>query len=86
MSLTYRCAHGSDTWHFRTDCARWPRVDFDEAGQTPATGRCCFECTYWPASRAPRAVVPDITRDSVMQIVRSGGGAARSPDVRGRLV
>jgi len=50
MPLTYRRRRGSDTWHFRTDCEHWPRAEFDEERRTPMTGRCCFECTYWPAA------------------------------------
>jgi hypothetical protein len=52
MPLTYRRMQGSDTWHFRTDCAHWPRAEYDEERRTPMTGRCCFECTYWPATGA----------------------------------
>ncbi len=48
MPLTYRRTRGSETWHFRADCAHWPRSEFDEERRTPTTGRCCVECTYWP--------------------------------------
>ena len=54
MPLTYRRNRGSDTWHFRSDCAHWPQAEFYEERRTPATGRCCFECTYWPAALDPR--------------------------------
>ena len=47
MPVTYRRAHGSNTWHFREDCTRWPAADFDEEAHTPSTGVCCTECTYW---------------------------------------
>jgi len=50
MPLTYRRMRGTETWHFRTDCAHWPRAEYDEERRTPMTGRCCLECTYWPAA------------------------------------
>lgn len=49
MLLNYRRARGSNTWHFRDDCSQWPEHDFEHEMHTPADGRCCVECTYWPA-------------------------------------
>ena len=54
MPVTYRRAHGSDTWHFRDDCCEWPEGDFDQEAGTPSSGVCCLECTYWPASTFSR--------------------------------
>jgi len=53
MPVTYRRTHGSDTWHFREDCAGWPLAGYDEQSQTPCSGVCCIECTYWPSSYTP---------------------------------
>lgn len=55
MPLTYRRARGSDTWHFREDCAHWPDAAFDEEVHTPTSGVCCIECTYWPPSPLPHS-------------------------------
>jgi len=49
MPLTYRRSRGSDTWHFRDDCAAWPQANFEQQRRTPADGVCCIECTYWPS-------------------------------------
>lgn len=54
MPLTYRRARGSDTWHFREDCAQWPSAGFDQEMHTPTSGVCCVECTYWPPSQPSR--------------------------------
>jgi hypothetical protein len=59
MPVTYRRARGSDTWHFREDCAHWPEADFDQQSRAPVSGVCCMECTYWsPASPRERIGAP----------------------------
>lgn len=62
MALTYRRTRGSDTWHFRTDCAQWPHAEYDEERRTPTSGRCCLECTYWPAASTTSSFATAVTR------------------------
>lgn len=55
MPLMYRRVRGSDTWHFREDCAYWPETGFEQEMHTPNSGVCCVECTYWPPSLRSRS-------------------------------
>lgn len=40
----YRRRRGSDTWHFCTNCSRWPTSDYDERHSRPTNGELCNEC------------------------------------------
>lgn len=44
MAKTYRRAHGSDTWHFCTNCSKWPTSNYEESTTKPTTGELCNEC------------------------------------------
>lgn len=66
MPVTYRQAHGSNTWHFREDCAYWPHAEFDQQSHTPGTGVCCVECTYWPPSHRRASVDPTFELQSTV--------------------
>jgi hypothetical protein len=44
----YRKKKTFDSWHFCTNCSRWPTYDYDQkevpAGQRPSGGELCDEC------------------------------------------
>jgi len=41
----YRKAHGSNTWHFCTNCPLWPAASYlIHIGGTPAEGELCTQC------------------------------------------
>lgn len=41
----YRRRKGNyDTWHFCTNCSRWPTSDYDAQSAKPTTGEFCNEC------------------------------------------
>jgi len=42
--MTYRKKRNSDTWHFCTNCSKWPTSDYDEKTMKPTTGELCDEC------------------------------------------
>jgi hypothetical protein len=42
--MTYRKIKGSDTWHFCTNCSRWPTSNYDQEQSKPTTGELCNEC------------------------------------------
>lgn len=44
--MKYRKVKGKDTWHFCTNCSRWPTSNYDEVdSQTrPSSGELCNEC------------------------------------------
>ena len=39
----YRRRKGSDTWHFCTNCAKWPTSNYDTS-RGPTSGELCNEC------------------------------------------
>jgi hypothetical protein len=43
-TMTYRKIKGSDTWHFCTNCSRWPTSNYDQEQSKPTTGELCNEC------------------------------------------
>jgi hypothetical protein len=42
--MAYRKANGTDTWHFCTNCSKWPTKDFEEKKEKPTSGEQCNEC------------------------------------------
>lgn len=50
--MVYRKAKGYDTWHFCTNCSRWPTSNYDEYKSTsrPTNGELCNECRAKEAS------------------------------------
>jgi len=44
MAGSYRKKKGSDTWHFCSNCSRWPTFDYDETTSYNGTGELCNEC------------------------------------------
>lgn len=40
----YRRRKGKDTWHFCSNCANYPKSDYDERTEKPTTGELCNEC------------------------------------------
>jgi len=41
--MKYRKAKGSDTYHWCTNCSRWPTKDYTETTEKPS-GEQCNEC------------------------------------------
>ncbi len=44
MASNYRKKKGSDTWHFCSNCSRWPTSDYDEKVTYDGSGELCNEC------------------------------------------
>ena len=46
MAATYRKRKGIqyDTWHFCSNCSKWPTSDYDERTTKPTDGELCDEC------------------------------------------
>jgi hypothetical protein len=44
MASTYRRRKGYDTWHFCSNCTKWPLSEYDERSTKPTTGELCNEC------------------------------------------
>jgi hypothetical protein len=42
--MKYRRKNGSDTWHFCTNCSKWPTSDYVERDTKPTTGELDNEC------------------------------------------
>lgn len=40
----YRRLRGSDTWHWCTNCSRWPALNYEEQTSRPPNGELCNEC------------------------------------------
>jgi serine protease len=40
----FRRRHGSDAWHFCTNCTNWPKRDYDERTTKPRSGEMCNQC------------------------------------------
>lgn len=40
----FRRQHGSETWHFCSNCSAWPTVDYDERRERPLDTEPCQEC------------------------------------------
>lgn len=40
----YRKQRGSDTWHWCTNCSKWPTGDYEERDTKPTSGELCNEC------------------------------------------
>lgn len=39
-----RKVKGSDTWHYCTNCSKWPTSNYDQSAGKPTTGELCSEC------------------------------------------
>ena len=44
LAVAYRKAKGSDTWHYCTNCSKWPTSNYDQSAGKPTTGELCNEC------------------------------------------
>jgi len=44
VASVYRRRKGSDTWHFCTNCSKWPTGYYEESSTKPTTGELCNEC------------------------------------------
>jgi hypothetical protein len=46
MAATWRKRKGVayDTWHFCTNCSKWPTANYDERTNAPTDGEQCDEC------------------------------------------
>lgn len=42
--MAYRQAVGSDTWHWCSNCSRWPSNPGKTSTTKPTTGELCNEC------------------------------------------
>jgi len=42
--MAYRKKNGSDTWHWCTNCSRWPTSDYETSYSKPTSGELCNEC------------------------------------------
>ena len=42
--LTYRRTNQGNTWHWRSDCSRWPTADYYRSALLPRSGYLCVEC------------------------------------------
>ena len=40
----YRRKKGSDTWHWCTNCSKWPTSDYDASYTKPTSGELDNEC------------------------------------------
>lgn len=44
MAKRYRRRKDSDTWHFCSNCSRWPTYNYEETYTKPTYGELCEEC------------------------------------------
>ncbi len=44
VANTYRRRYYSDTWHFCSNCTRWPTSGYEERYSKPTTGELCNQC------------------------------------------
>lgn len=42
--MVYRRRKDKDTWHFCTNCSKWPTANYDETTSKPTYGELCDEC------------------------------------------
>jgi hypothetical protein len=42
--MAYRKVKGTDTWHFCTNCSKWPTANYEEKKDKPTSGELCNEC------------------------------------------
>jgi hypothetical protein len=47
----YRRQKGQETWHFCSNCSKYPTSDYEEQTLTPSTGDDCRECKAKRAAR-----------------------------------
>jgi hypothetical protein len=40
----YHKKHGSDTWHWCSNCSNYPTSDYSTAPSKPSSGELCNEC------------------------------------------
>ncbi len=48
--MPYRKVKGKDTWHWCTNCSNYPKANFEEQPNKPASGELCNECKAKEAS------------------------------------
>ena len=46
--------YGSDTWHFCTNCSKWPTSGYDSRTTKPSSGELCNECKSKEGSKTCR--------------------------------
>lgn len=44
MAKEYRKIKGSNTWHFCSNCSKWPISSYEEKPEKPKSGELCDEC------------------------------------------
>lgn len=42
--MEYRKRHGTDTWHFCTNCSNWPTSGYESRTTRPTTGELDNQC------------------------------------------
>ena len=40
----YRKKRGTNMWHFCSNCADWPKEEYEEQQRIPLSGQLCNEC------------------------------------------
>lgn len=51
MADKYRRRKSSDTWHFCTNCSKWPTRNYEQQTIMPKIGKLCDECRAKRANR-----------------------------------
>jgi len=42
--MAYRKRKERDTWHWRSDCSKWPKSGYQQVSNEPTSGKLCIEC------------------------------------------
>jgi hypothetical protein len=42
--VAYRKVKGTDTWHYCTNCSKYPASNYDVSNAKPTSGELCNEC------------------------------------------
>ena len=42
--MAYRKRKERDTWHWRSDCSKFPRQGYEQVSNKPKSGKLCIEC------------------------------------------
>ncbi|MCZ7681499.1 MAG: hypothetical protein M5U28_22970 [Sandaracinaceae bacterium] len=42
--MAFRKKNGSDTWHWCSNCSKWPTYDYTTSSSKPSSGELCNEC------------------------------------------
>jgi hypothetical protein len=56
--MEYRRLDGTNTWHWREECAAWPGEAYAASARRPYYGELCNECRALESSPARRPVPP----------------------------